>query len=163
MKKMIFKALGIVLLGILALVVILFLLNTPYETEYFEKAGISGSHLYKDIYASKGPPIREEVIHEKNATTMHLTYPGYIFYFIGSKDIEKSNYMLGNVRITDPEYKLGKYNIGIGTSKAIVEKAYRNKKKIKDIKFGFIDNRRWIVFNFDSAEKVSEIKVFIGP
>jgi hypothetical protein len=159
----------------------------PYETKYFEKAGILGSHIYEDILINKGQPFLDQVVkNEKNYSTRSVYYDGYIFNFLKGKmdlnpgeikvfDVEKgreinihksdrgSGYVLQNSIITDPNYKLGIFRIGIGSSKNMVKLAYMGAKRQVDEENGYIDGVTWIDFTFDKNNKVKQIQIYNGP
>ena len=138
--------------------------NQPYEENYFGKAGITGSFFYNDVIASKGIPLKEEVIsNEKNGIWKSCYYDGYVLTFAKHQDMDDKDNFLQNVVITDVNYILGRYNIGIGSNLEDVKKAYKGKKQIVDIKNGYIEGSIWIEFEFNDYYKVNKIKIYVGP
>lgn len=133
-----------------------------YEPYYFRKAGLSGPFTYDHITLLKGAPNKEELI-PGDVPLVKLYYDFYTLQFIGTKNGEKPNYMMGYVVIKDKDYRLGQYDIRVGSTKKEVEKAYKKCMKIKDVPAGYIDNNKWVEFTFNEFDEVTEIKVSIGP
>jgi hypothetical protein len=146
-----------------------FMIIKPYEKDYFGKAGIKGSFFYNDVIKSKGSPLSERITSvEGDYDYMESVYKGYIVNFSKPIDGSKSDYMLMNVIITDPLYKVGRYKIRIGSTMDEVRKAYRGIKVIVDVKYGYIDGKgygdgTWIEFKFDKEKKVKQICIYHGP
>ncbi|MFD1988954.1 hypothetical protein ACFSGI_03115 [Paenibacillus nicotianae] len=163
-----YNKLFIVTLICLVSLFIYFLLGNQkrIEKDYFLKAGIT-SFFYKDILSSKGRPLLEkEIIDSENGKeyAKDLLYPGYRLFFMNKNSTNnQKDYFLANVKITDKNYRIGSEKIGIGTSKSLVEKVYKDKKRILDINDGFIDGDTWIQYKFDKNQNVSEIKIYYGP
>lgn len=143
--------------------------NIPYDNEYTEKIGFDDYNYNEKITQILGAPIdvkyEEESSDDNQFYYMWMTFDGYKLYFESSEGVKpknRSDYMLNCAWITSPNYKIGKYNIGIGSDKTLIEKAYKGKKKLKDGRFGFIDGIVWIHFIFDSNDKAKEIVFTIG-
>lgn len=158
---------GLIFLGLFCLVFIFFFdKETVIEKDYFAKAGIS-SFFYNDIISNKGIPLSENIYFDGNTRKENgkvVIYPGYRLFFVKPNIIEnKSDYILGNVKITDKNYQIARQKISIGTSKLIVDKVYQNNKKLLDVDNGFVDGDTWIQFKFDKQHNVSEIMIYYGP
>jgi len=144
--------------------------NVPYETGYAKKIGLENYNYTENTIDKLGEPIdikeEEKTSDGKQLFYMWMTFDGYKlgFYFEGGKPKSLSDYKLGCAWITNPDYKIGRYNIGIGSPRSLVEKAYRGKEMIVDGPFGFIDGIIWVSFLFDSNDKVTEmIFTVVGP
>lgn len=136
----------------------------PYEKNYFIKAGVIRSHMYDDIIKSKGLPVKEEVVEEgRNYTTKSVYYDGYKLNFLKRKSDPKPEYMLQNIVITDPKYKLGFFKIGIGSSKSMVKFAYVGAKKIVEYENAYLDGLTGVQFHYDEKNKVKKIEIFDSP
>ncbi|MGV7114749.1 hypothetical protein [Paenibacillus kyungheensis] len=157
---------GIIFLGILGLGFIFLSDKAIIEKDYFAKANIS-SFFYKDIISNKGTPLSEHTKFDPENGQEYakdLLYPGYRLLFMNKNSTtNKNDYLLANVKITDENYRIGSEKIGIGTSKSLVEKVYKDNKRILDIHDGFIDGDTWIQYKFDKNQNVSEIKIYYGP
>ncbi|MCL1891576.1 MAG: hypothetical protein FWG00_06200 [Coriobacteriia bacterium] len=146
--------------------------NVPYEMGYVEKLGLEYYYYSDKLFDILGESVytREEVVHDASDVFYYLRkdFEGYKLYFEydededGRKPKDYSEYQLNSAHITDPEYRIGKYHIGIGSDRALVEKAYKGKKRLADGEFGFIDGTIWVRFLFDSEDKVKEIVFTTG-
>lgn len=78
----------------------------------------------------------------------------------------KTTYRFVRIEIYDNKYKFGRYKIGVGEKREQVEKAMKNKKKIKGLsgkKFGYIDDEIWVEFFVNDKDVVEKIKLYYGP
>jgi hypothetical protein len=164
MKKYIKLAIIII---IFLLAIILLIIFWPrkkvYEKEYYKKAGIKGSFFYNTIVADLGEPISvtEKPIYDHDV--LYATYPQGVFTFSKHGLSDKDSYFLDYVTITDPNIKLGRKKISVGSDYKDVIKAYKGFRKIKEAELGYIDNLTWVEFELDSDKKVKSIKIYRGP
>lgn len=163
------KKVVITLVIIISLVIILTFfirkyLNIPYESEYIEKTN-GMFNVYEKLISMKGQPLMEKSIPlGKGDVALDLYYDGYTLRLLGKDTQYKSNYYVGNLIITDPNYSLGKHKIRVGSTRNEVEKAYRHVKRIVDSDSGYIDGSIWVEFYYNSENKVSSIMIRIaGP
>lgn len=70
---------------------------------------------------------------------------------------------MDNISITDPDYKIGKQEIGIGSTQQEVEKVYENVKRVKDTEDAFINGDTWIEFDNNDNQKVKAMQIYYGP
>ncbi|WP_046227057.1 hypothetical protein [Paenibacillus dauci] len=136
------------------------------EKNYFSKIGIEGFE-YKHVIQSMGSPLSEkkEINLKTGAESGKFSYyKGYTLYF-GLRSNANSNpyYFLDNISITDPDYKIGKQEIGIGSTQQEVEKVYENVKRVKDKEDAFIDRDTWIEFDYNDNQKVKAMQIYYGP
>lgn len=158
-----------VLLAWVVIVIVLFVIiktsdyEKIYEKDYGEKIGIT-RFWYNDIIKSKGTPKSEKEY--DNGETLHVYYPDCIILFGKNADDSKDKYSFYNVKIISPKYKFGKYNIGIGSSIEMVNKAYRGLTKVNprsENTIEYIDGAAWVEFEMDSNKKVKSIIISYGP
>ena len=170
------KKKGMIILVLIIVIISVFLYkrwhekNFPYATGYAKKIGLENYNYTENTIDKLGEPIdikeEEKTLDGKQLFYMWMTFDGYklSFYFEGGKPKSLSDYKLGCAWITNPDYKIGRYNIGVGSPRSLVEKAYRGKEIIVDGPFGFIDGIIWVSFLFDSNDKVTEmIFTVVGP
>jgi hypothetical protein len=134
-----------------------------YEKEYGEKIGIT-RFWYNDIIKLKGIPESEKEC--DNGETLYVYYPDCIILFGKNTDESKDKYFFYHVKIISPKYKFGRYNIGIGSSIEMVNKAYRGLTKVNPIRkntIEYIDGAAWVGFEIDSNKKVKSIIISYGP
>lgn len=133
-----------------------------YEKDYFSKIGITGKLHYQDIVTKLGEPLDTKVVSESESYIWkECSYNGFIVTF--REEVNGSNRLM-NVKITDPSYRLGKKNIGVGSSRLEVEKAYSKQERILDLEgLGFIDDLVWVEFEFDSNNEVNQIMIYYEP
>lgn len=133
---------------LLVLVIVVFSCRHTY-TDYFETLGIW------DLMRGDEKPSEEKTI------------DGYTYkYYDGICLVyDKANVFM-RAEITDGKYSLEK-GIKVGSERKDVEKAFKNKTKIKDLEeneFGFLETDFiWVEFAFDKDEKVNKIKIYQGP
>ena len=139
---------------------------TTYFTDYYQvvmKDGEADYMNYLTLLKANGKPnkIWEEQL-SKNLVVRYMKYDdGRIFVF----DIKKQPYRFCRVEITNPEYRFGRKNIGIGTSKKKIEKVYKksyrglHQDELRKHKYLVEDGNREIVFYFNEDYKVNKIVI----
>lgn len=141
-----------------------------YESDYFSKLGLSyHKHEYQYKYTTMikdfGEPLK---IEEKDGST-YCIYQGFFFeYFnVGNND-SIIHYSATNVTITSDKYKFGKDNIGVGSRREKVEKAYIKSidKEAKNDFRGFRDgssyDEQWVEYYFDKNDRVRAITLSLS-
>jgi hypothetical protein len=125
---------------------------------YFERIGIKDAWLYEEIISDKGVPIRSK----KVGGELKVYYDGLTLVFKeGSPD-----YFLIRAEITGKQFRYGIGSIGIGSTRNQIQDAYRNIRKVIDLdkdEYGVIDNGVWVLFEFNSDDKVKKIMLTDGP
>ncbi len=133
---------------ILVLVIVIFSCRNTY-TDYFETLGIW------DLVRGDEKPSEEKTIDG-------CTYKFYdgICLVYGEANV------FMRAEIIDGKYSLEK-GIKVGSDRKDVEKAFKDKTKIKDLEeneFGFLETDFiWVEFTFDKDEKVDKIMIYQGP
>ncbi len=137
--------------------------SVPYmdREDYMSLFGIEGLFSYNDIKSAKF----NEILSETTDSMMWITlvFDGYAIAF-------NENKIIANIRVNSPDYKLGKHEIGIGSTIQEISHAYRFQEKVKDTDYnevGFIDgysgnpsddsHKPWIFFLLDENSLVYEI------
>lgn len=162
MRKIFLVTFFIVVVLIITIVVLV-RIEKETEGQYFEDIGIE-SFFYQDVLESLGSPISVEVIYgdSEEVVGRRLIYKNLKLAFFKRNEQSIEKYMLNNIRISDPNYRIRK-KIGVGSSKANVEKELNDLPRIEDVMNGYIDGEVWIEFIFDRDNKVSEILIYKGP
>lgn len=168
----IIKAKHFIVVGMICiLVIVIYILNeivtiplftNEYEANYFEKTGVN-YYTYEGIIKGKGTPREERIEKASDGYVLYVVYEGYQYTFFGNPGAKKENYLLGNVKIWDKNYKVGRFKIGVGSSQDDVQKAYRKKTKIKEAECGFVDGVIWVKFALNPQKEVSSITISLGP
>ncbi|MCM1124637.1 MAG: hypothetical protein NC416_18835 [Eubacterium sp.] len=143
-------------------------LYTTYCEDYY--AVISNTEKYKyykydQIIEVNGEP--EKITREKGKyyDIVQLEYDGTdgtrMFAFI---EYENGDRSLCRMELTDPEYRFGRKEIGIGTDKSTIEKVYRNSYQgLEEWPYGGYyeveDGNYSVRFQFDENDKVCEMVV----
>ena len=141
MKK-ISIALGCVLLFCLTTAVIISMFVKGQPVDYLERFGV-----------------RQFMEAESAAESEIVSKDGFLYkYYDGLCVVYNDKGRFAHAEITGEQYRYGK--IGVGSSRAYVEKKFKNKPKIVDLKnneFGFIEGEQWIYFSFkdDLADKIT--------
>ena len=115
----------IVVIAFLAFYLINKIKTAPYETEdgYFQTVGLLNARTYKNVVAKFGEP--NSMITDKNGMPMAI-YDGFELHLMGDT-IDNSGVSV--VTVVSSEYLFGRYKIGVGSSKAEIEKAYTSAGK----------------------------------
>ncbi len=134
--------------------------SSVYCEDYYKVIGLKDEKTnsvisyYDEVIEEFGSPIKEIVI-SNDIKEMH--YKDYVL--VMRKDLEM-NYYIIEVIITDEIIKFGKYGIGIGTSKALVEYVYRFKYREKwQEAIRYMDGIYNIFFEYDINNKVKSISI----
>jgi len=134
-----------------------------YETDYYSYFGMGDCHLYKSVVPNiKAKHIGSDIGQPESTGFTDITenFEGYSFYFSKNNDAPKEKALCLSVTVTDPNYRLGKYEVGMGSTKEFVEKVYKGVRKSPD-KYGddelrYIEKFIHIHFKFKD-NRVSEI------
>ncbi|MCL2530197.1 MAG: hypothetical protein FWE41_07740 [Coriobacteriia bacterium] len=160
--------LALILLGLVA--ISLSSCNRVVERDYWATVGLSvhSDRTFNGVINSWGEPERREAVERSNDVCyMNLIYEGYIFSteFLFAPAYDNDLY-IRLVTITDPDYRIGCQQIGIGSTRQEVERAYRNNQIIKNPPenvIAFIDGKNiWISFTLSADDEVVEIKFHSG-
>ena len=136
---------------VIVLMVMLLYSLSVYEKNYWNKTGISGGQTYNDIIKENGNPTLEKNIDDRS----YMIYDGISFAFTNG-----FNGIFISAEITSTAYRFGRHKIGVGSTKAEVQKAYGKINPIKDLadnEFGYIDGGVWIIFRVNSDDIVEKI------
>ncbi len=152
MKKILFT-----ILSLIALIAVIFFINNPscYDSTYWQEIGLKNSLLYEDVVSQKGEP--EEIEYINNECIVKYNDVQFVWY-----ETELKGVFL-RAEIIEDTISFGRKQLSIGSSRSIVEKAYKSIfiKKIKDTPMnvlGYIDGSELgIYFYFDEDDKVSKI------
>ena len=161
-----------ILIGILIAIVLItsflicYILRYPlfsYEKNYFEKIGIKGGCSYRNVIANKGEPLRKEV----NDNFFIIHYDGLKLGFVEKNANIKDNPsdVMSYADITGKQYRFGRQNIGVGSTRKEVESVYKHIRKITGMqknRFGVIDKGKWVKYTFNDENLVSEITILVG-
>ena len=136
----------------------------PVERKYFEKMGIPRStrnpHEIKDLL---GEPISTSIeANEFGRNAMYIVYELYTFRFIGYINITgKEEFWLLDVSIFDPDYRIGRRQLGIGSTRDEVSNVFeRNGNRRAPLEgFGYVDDGLSIIFRLDDYDKVEYVVI----
>lgn len=90
----------------------------------------------------------------------------YSYNLLGKEAVDRDtdNYRLVTIVITNDSYRFGKKKIGVGSTRAEVEKAYRNNMECYEregMGRGYIDGSwLYVRFLYDEEDKVTQISLF---
>lgn len=140
--------------------------NLPYEPYYFYKIGFKtyeptefwtplNYFAYRDVIDNFGEPNRKDIGKNDWPT---LYYDGMEITCFADHELAG----VANIHLTSPEYRFGLYKIGIGSSKKLVDFAYKcsKAKPSPDGPNMYIDNHVFVEFIYDKNDNVSEIIMF---
>ncbi|WP_268624559.1 hypothetical protein [Paenibacillus alvei] len=139
--------------------------NYTYEPDYYSKLGIrhnKNMYQYSTMINELGQPLK---IEEKDGKTRCIYEGLYFTYEDRNINIHSPAF---SVTVTSDKYKFGSEMIGIGSSKAEVEKAYHraSRREVSIDSIGYRDGRSglypWIIYYFDKYDKVSTIKISLS-
>jgi len=135
--------------------------STPYETEdgYYSKGDFYKIVDYNDMVKKFGEP---KIVKDENG----YYWATYNDFGMGIGDT-LTNSICNNVLILSSKYKFGKYNIGVGSSKIDVIKAYTSAGKYTfiscdgDPKVYHANDKGYVLtFYFDDKDDVSKIEFY---
>ena len=145
----------------------LFIGKRIVEENYFAKASLPNGHYFSTVKSIKGEPIEESWIEIREGVyRRRLIYEGYEYALHTTKKTDAQDYHVVIVYITDPSYRIGSKEVGIGSTKREIKRAYRLSKKITELEeneIGFIDDGVWVVFSFSPDNIVTRISIYYGP
>ncbi|KUP24598.1 hypothetical protein [Paenibacillus sp. DMB5] len=149
--------------------------NSIYEPDYFTKLGLSyKKYHYEYKYETMIKELGEPAKTDEHDHYVKYIYPGLIFrYEINNSLVQDRD---GNydysvspaatyVKITSDTYRFGKHNIGVGSTREEVEKAYRKSifKIVEEDSSGFRDgdsnDEQWVEYYFDKNNRVLAVEL----
>ena len=134
---------------------------TTYCEDYYSIIANTESCNYEQIVAANGEPSR--ITREKNAVgSNYIIQPEYddgrLFAFV---DYGNDHPSLCRTELTNPEYRFGRKEIGVGTDKSTIEKVYcKSYRGLQQDAYGkyFVEDGNFeIYFYFDENDKVYKI------
>ena len=150
------------------IVIFIYFDNYVVEKDYFYVTGMTKGFLSSSLFNQKGKPIKEEVIPSESGDSFCIAfiYDGYEFLSEYQKYTDNTmfeNYYIVSVFVTDPNYRIGKKGIGVGTTRKEVQRVYRFSTNITGITdenvIGFVDGNTWVEFYFNSDNRVEKIRL----
>ena len=124
-----------------------------YASSYYGLMGINRDRAYySEIVASIGEPKSKEI---RDDGRMLAYYDHFILRFEDDSDEAE----LLHVTVTDNTIRFGKKEIGIGSTKKEVEKAYRRVLHSPDGENIYVDNYFYVEYSFDENDIVSQIDI----
>lgn len=124
-----------------------------YASSYYGLMGINRDKThYFEIVDSIGEPNSKEI---RDDDHMLVYYDHFVLEF--SNDSTEAK--LCNVTVTDDTIRFGKKEIGIGSTKKEVEKAYRRVLHSPDGENIYVDNYFYVEYSFDENDIVSQIDI----
>ena len=163
MSKKLFKLL-LKFVILMCLIIIAFTVikgKLPYEGDYFEALGIKSDlpsdmhRLLEEVTESLGEPIKTTIEKSGEFEQDQLYYDGLVIRFHGSGPKSSTSVL----EITSPEYRFGLYHIGVGSSRRLVDFAYKSSgaRMSDDTERAYIDNGMWIQFSYDDKNRVNKM------
>lgn len=153
---------AIFLIAVLFVAVQLYIYNhedSPYEAQYFQKAGVA-SYNIDPFIAAKGEPEEDTIMVQEGYDLRMLYYPGYVYCFTVDTTYEGAEYAFSYVEVTDPECKFGRKKIGVGSSISDVIKAYKGIQQLPEYEDGHAySDSRFIIFEYDDDDLVEKITI----
>ena len=148
--------------GFVAILFMVFTFWNPknYVRDYFSVIGLPSGHLYKYVKEAHGEP--NNIISGNDKKYLVVQYDGIEFVLNNRDNTPSDSDFVDCIRIYSPEIRFGWKKIGVSSTKAEVEKVYKNFQKIKEADCGFIDGCAWIRFYFDENQKVNKIVITMG-
>ncbi len=153
----------IVYIFILVLLLLLGTKKNYYCLNYFRPLGIRRDISFEELRSKIGEPNSIEYINRE----FRVIYDDFVYVTCHLE------HYYSRLEITGKNIKFGFREIGIGSSKEKVKKAYKNVPQITDLPdcmLGYIDGitffrheKPWIVYKFDANEEVDQIKIYFGP
>lgn len=139
---------------------------TTYCKDYYSVIANTESRKYDQIIEANGEPdktVREKYT-ERGDYFIYLEYDdGRLFVFTENENAI-GTITLCRIELTDPEYRFGREDIGVGTDKSTIEKVYRNSYwGLQQDVYGkyFVEDGNFLIyFYFDGNDKV--IRIVVG-
>ncbi len=144
--------------------------NRYYEDDYFGKVSLPGENfVYRDLISACGTPVNygimsydpEQEIGGKYWTK--VDYEGFSVLFNPDTPIPSDLDRMKSCRVYSSEYKFGRYNIGVGSTRKEVDKAYEKSYKAgkdrnckEENRMNFKDHFTQVSYFFDEYDIVNE-------
>lgn len=139
---------------------------TTYCKDYYSVIANTESRKYDQILEVNGEPdkIVREKYTERGDYFIQLEYDdGRLFAFSENENAIGAT-TLRRIELTNPEYRFGSKEIGVGTDKSTIEKVYRNSYwGLQQDVYGkyFVEDGNFLIyFYFDGNDKV--IRIVVG-
>ena len=136
---------------------------TTYCTDYYSVIANTESRKYDQIIEVNGEPdktVREKYTERGDYFIYHEYDDGRLFIFSENENTNRIIELWG-IELTNPEYRFGRKEIGVGTDKNTIEKVYRNSYRgLQQDVYGkyFVEDGNFLIyFYFDEKEKVCKI------
>ena len=131
----------------------------PVERRHFEKMGISRNDRTPDaVRGVLGEPLSTSIWKlECGEQIMEMTYQMYRLQF--SRRLPDESFWLITAYISDPDYRIGRRQLGIGSTKEEVSEAFSRNGNRRSFcgDFGYIDNGLSVTFSLDDDGVVEQI------
>lgn len=150
--------------------------NRYYEDDYFGKVSLPGEHfVYRDLISACDTPVNygimsydpEQEIGGKYWTK--VDYEGFSVLFNPDTPIPSDLDHMKSCRVYSSEYKFGRYNIGVGSTREEVDKAYEKSYKAgkdrtckEENRMNFKDHFTQVSYFFDENDIVNEIWFYMS-